>query len=818
MPFASEKARLDVVQRLLADPRVDPAVADSLLLRTAAVVSHMELVQLLLVDRRVQPAKQKATIIGAALQSGDMLQLERLLTDPFVGWEVKADGHSTLVAAAEYGSRAAVERLLAIEGIDVDGSEQGEHASMCAASKAAFKEHWGIVQLLLSHPRFRASRSVDWLLCQAAHAGRSAVVFRLLQLHPTVNLRQRHSYNSQDPLKAAAVGGHIDMLCWLLALPADQLPSPDDLGKLVVHAASAVQLSAFEFLLLHPRVNAAPHSSEALARLLLHADSDKVAEVDVIAQRLLAFSGIDPTAMDNMPIRGASQLGLLNIMEWLLADARVDPTVHGNQALYLATKHGHCAAVSRLLADPRVSPADTDDDIIYDAVEKGHVAAARTLLADSRVDKVVGLSSIAAGHARRGDADGLFALIDELEEAGALSRAAHRAVIVASAAHHWELLSRALQDDRLRAVITPAAWGDALVVAASNNAVFPLQILLAAPIGDHAQVAAGVHRALYAAAEGSAYYGRHVEIVERLLQRSEIDVPYSGDSALLAAARSSDSSTQVAKLLLADPRISRCGALSAAAGRGIQKLKLLQLLLADEQVDPSTEGSAALAVAALQGGMEEDGMRLLLADPRTDPGPRCGELLWYTVDRGFPPMATLRALLDDPRVDATATLHSGPWPLVGSNESAGSAAVALEDAIYYYYRQIGDAERRAALEAQDAEEVALCHGDPLLLALRCNPDGSNPERYEVALKFDASKPVEEWPLHIQVSRLFLSCSAVLNARMRQAGAEAQAQPLWLDVMRRIGTSVEGLCSRAWRRRCRVIAARERCLEAEDEGR
>jgi hypothetical protein len=52
----SKKGRTTVVERLLADPRVDPAANDNYAIRLASQNGHATVVDVLLADPRVDPA------------------------------------------------------------------------------------------------------------------------------------------------------------------------------------------------------------------------------------------------------------------------------------------------------------------------------------------------------------------------------------------------------------------------------------------------------------------------------------------------------------------------------------------------------------------------------------------------------------------------------------------------------------------------------------------------------------------------------------------------------------------------------------------
>lgn len=799
--IASEETRVAVMSRLLQDPRVDPAVADSRALRTASLVPHLALVQRLLADGRVQPARHKDAVLAAVLQEGNMLMFEQLLSDPRFGWSVKDDGSSTLKMAARHGRAEAVAKLLSIDGWDL----AGDHRSWYAATAAASNGRWDIVDMLLARPDYCAGNHAVDLLTAAAGAGKSAVVLRVLETHPDVYLEGPGNYC----LWASAIkAGRVDTLSFLLSHRADRMDPPDAMGCLVIWAAADAQPSILEFLLVHPRVYAVPYLGKALAAMLRDCVNEDMSTLRLIARRLLSFADTEPNEFDNAAIAGAARLGFLDIVERLLADPRVDPAAGDNAALHAAAMHGQDGIVSRLLADPRVSPVSSKRDVVHDAAAKGRLSAARLLMADGRIDRRGGLASLAAGTASRGDADAFAALVDEFAEAGALDVATQRSFVAAAAANRLPILLHIVTVPQLRAFVTPAVWADALIAAAGVHVDF-VEALLIIRVGDESEVARAVCRALCAAVSGDHTFAS-VKNVEQLLNflASVSDTVAAaalascGDPPLLGSVRRNNCDASIVRMMLVDPRISRRGALFAAAGAA--KWDAVTQLLADEQVDPSAEGSLVLALAVRNN--HDSMVKKLLADPRIDPSLRSGELLWFAAEQHD--SSVLRILLDDPRIDATAMLHSGPWPYVGSPESAGKTALMPEDAERYFLRRVS-ADLRAVHEAQTARNLSRFEGDPLRRALGVDLDGSDPEVYERAL-----------PLHrderylsdrVKASRLFFSCTAVLNARLHQA----ERQPIWLDVMRRVGSSAEMLSARAWRRRAQVIAARQWVLAGHD---
>ena len=82
----------------------------------------------------------------------------------------------------------------------------------------------------------------------------------------------------------------------------------------------------------------------------------------------------------------ASEIGSVEMVDWLLQDPRVDPSEQNNRTIIKASKCGHVAVVDKLLQDPRVDPSDQNNCAISWASYYGYVAVVARLLQDPRVD------------------------------------------------------------------------------------------------------------------------------------------------------------------------------------------------------------------------------------------------------------------------------------------------------------------------------------------------------------------------------------------------------------------------------------------------
>src|SRR3990167_9224825 len=78
---ASKNGRLDIVERLLEDQRVDPSDQNNISIIFASENGHLDVVERLLQDERVDPSSQDNQSIILASENGHLGVVERLLQD-----------------------------------------------------------------------------------------------------------------------------------------------------------------------------------------------------------------------------------------------------------------------------------------------------------------------------------------------------------------------------------------------------------------------------------------------------------------------------------------------------------------------------------------------------------------------------------------------------------------------------------------------------------------------------------------------------------------------------------------------------------------
>lgn len=142
---------LAVLDRLLADPRVDPAHDDNKPLRKACRGGQWRAVERLLDDPGVDPSVLRQYAIRAAAASGPVHLVERLLADPRV--DPAACSNRAIRSACTAGNTNAAMRLLADPR--VDPTAMGNEA----LSSACREGHGAAAELLLADARVASS---DW--------------------------------------------------------------------------------------------------------------------------------------------------------------------------------------------------------------------------------------------------------------------------------------------------------------------------------------------------------------------------------------------------------------------------------------------------------------------------------------------------------------------------------------------------------------------------------------------------------------------------------------------------------------------------------
>ena len=196
--YAALHGRLDIVERLLADPRVDSSVAGYAALINAARKGHLNVVILLLAEPKVDPSASLQ--VAAECEHLEIVKL--LLADPRV--DPTADDNRALIRAAQSGHVEVVKLLLADPRVDPTADDNS------ALHEAVLNCRLEVVKQLLADPRVDPSLAKgNDVLYMASIFGYLDIVNVLLgdsRITPTVNIvlhaASRHKFNVVDRLLA----------------------------------------------------------------------------------------------------------------------------------------------------------------------------------------------------------------------------------------------------------------------------------------------------------------------------------------------------------------------------------------------------------------------------------------------------------------------------------------------------------------------------------------------------------------------------------------------------------------------------------------
>lgn len=348
--------RFDAVERLLADPRVDPRRgAAKGIFQLAAHHGHAGIIARLLADGRIDPASNQNMVLRCAAEDGQTDVVRLLLADPRVALSFTKK-HDALCEAAEHGHVEVVKLLLADPHVDPAAFDNR------AIQLAARYVRAAVVSVLLADPRVAAaSTAVDRAYFDGVHR-ESAATMRLLGQLP----------RAAPPFGAADNRG------------------PLALAHAFLSAAASGDLCTLEQLLAHDRVDPSVDDQAALRRAARNGHV-------LVVERLLADPRIDPSVgpsdlhWHDSAVGEAAQRGQLAVVRQLLADPRVDASAATgvNAAVSRAAWHGHGSVVLCLLEDPRVEQSLADLQLLFASIRNQFVHVADILLSTGTVQQAV---------------------------------------------------------------------------------------------------------------------------------------------------------------------------------------------------------------------------------------------------------------------------------------------------------------------------------------------------------------------------------------------------------------------------------------------
>ncbi|KNC53544.1 uncharacterized protein AMSG_11644 [Thecamonas trahens ATCC 50062] len=624
---AAYRGHLEATRLLLDHPLVDPSLDESLALTWAAKGGNIDVVNVLLADPRIDPGSSSSALSWAASR-GDSDVVRALLAHPRT--DPGAMANAALVTASINGHTTTVGILLAHPQVDAT-ARNGE-----AMSRAYMAGHTRIVRLLhnagAALPRgadpLPPLSFLERLPTEILHA----IAFPYLDAPSIVALASSswalHSallgsyYARAHAAATMGVASCMERGMWRAAWIALARTSSSELPGLVstplLKRALSADLAAEEALDRHVLVKALaragvvwlvswpPKIGHVLWRDVFQPQVCLGAAAAVFGLEVLATELAQSASVQDQGqiLRLGAAAGLLSLVELLLDDESLS-SADATMALELASEHGHTDVAARLLADSRVDPAADNAIALFRAATSGAAGVIALLLGDPRVDP------------RAGD---------------------HRAVDEAVMHGHVEAALVLLADPR---VDVTASQQNVFRMAAQCGLTEVFDYLLADARID---ATADNNWALRLAAQAG-----QAGIVCKLLGLAGVDPAACNNEAIRFAADTGQD--EVIALLLADPRVDPAAHDNWAIRRAARcpDAAAFRLLLADPRTDPTTADNFAIRWAARFGRLET--VELLLADERVDPSALSHYALRWAVKYNH--LAVVKLLTDDARVDVS---------------------------------------------------------------------------------------------------------------------------------------------------------------------
>ena len=217
--LASTNGHVDVVKLLIKHVRVDPSTDDNAPIRRASEKGHAEVVQLLIADKRTNPSANRDYAIRFACENGHDSVVAILLKDTRV--DPSIDGNIAIRQATRLGRTEVVRLLLK------DGRADPTVYDNTSLSYAAGEGHADIVQLLLADPRVDPSAKESYALYIASANGHIDSVKALLS-HPRI----RPEASNNRAITSASSAGRIEIVALLKKALLDRGLSIPDTVKL----------------------------------------------------------------------------------------------------------------------------------------------------------------------------------------------------------------------------------------------------------------------------------------------------------------------------------------------------------------------------------------------------------------------------------------------------------------------------------------------------------------------------------------------------------------------------------------------------------
>ncbi|CAH6421296.1 Hypothetical protein POVR2_LOCUS337, partial [uncultured virus] len=318
--LAATHGSVNVLEAMLADPRIDPSSRNQAALRGACDAIQLGSIELLIADPRVDPRIDDQRPLILACQYGSSRLLRLLLADRRID---PADNNQyALVVACENYHAEVVEILLTDDRIDP------RHREYEALNRAAMAHATECIQVFLQDPRVVVSHSDLFEIACAAN--NLPLVKRLIQDGFISMDRVK-----QDGLINAVVSGRVEVVEYLLSYPEI---SPAGLLKYTVQHGN---VEAIRLFLADSRIEPRGADSNSLVEAVTRQQHD-------ILRLLLRDGRFDPNADQGHSLEVAIEMDDLTSVQILLADKRVKANAHNNKAIKLADELGLDEIVARL--------------------------------------------------------------------------------------------------------------------------------------------------------------------------------------------------------------------------------------------------------------------------------------------------------------------------------------------------------------------------------------------------------------------------------------------------------------------------------------
>ena len=409
LAHASIKRSWDIVNLLLDDGRVDPTTppkigsskkikaSSNMVLLKAIGAGEINIVKRLLKDPRVIKITDYNVIFIIAVKSGYPEVVKLLLQHD----KVDPGAHRDAAIIAACGTRHM--RHMSRKRITESGEVIRE--TKYVEDKKMQENQLEIVNLLLNDERVDPSNQSDKALIEAVQVRSWRIVKRLLQ-DDRVNPAARNNQAIYDSVNIE------ESLIFDILLNDPRVDPSDQNNRTFIIASSIGNLHDVIILLNDPRVNPSDRDNEAIIAAAYNGHTG-------IIKLLLQDPRVDPSDQDNEALVNAMEFNHYKTLYVLLNDPRVDPSFDGNYLLIIAIERAkfpihidnplndeaiaytnqksindyneNMNLINFLLDDPRTDPSLSSEEgkVLMTAIRHKNIIVIKRLLQDSRIDPTI---------------------------------------------------------------------------------------------------------------------------------------------------------------------------------------------------------------------------------------------------------------------------------------------------------------------------------------------------------------------------------------------------------------------------------------------